>query len=178
MATSSYVSTSKASDSALRAHLHPLILLTISDYITRHTLRGFTTPIVGALLGQQTGRDITLEHAFEAEVINKDGQTLLHETWFKDRVQQYKDVHQAPALELMGWFTTAPVTGPESVHVAIHEQILQTHNDTAILLAFHPASVLERAAVGGSSHSLSTRVYTRAEKMQIGTWRLMGKTPP
>lgn len=149
MASSSFLSTSKASDSSLRVHLHPLILLTISDYITRHTLRGYTTPIVGALLGQQNGRGITLEHAFEAEVINEDGQTLLHETWFKDRVQQYKDVHQAPALELLGWFTTAPVTGPQSVHLAIHQQILHTYNETAVLLAFHPASVLEGAAVGG-----------------------------
>jgi len=149
MASSSFLSTTKASDSSLRVHLHPLILLTISDYITRHTLRGFTTPIVGALLGQQNGRDITLEHAFEAEVIDSNEQILLHETWFKDRVQQYKDVHQAPALELLGWFTTAPTTGPESVHVAIHQQILHTHNETAVLLAFHPASVLEGAAVGG-----------------------------
>lgn len=149
MASRSFLSTTKASESSLRVHLHPLILLTISDYITRHTLRCFTTPIVGALLGQQNGRDITLEHAFEAEVIRSDDVLLLHETWFKDRVQQYKDVHQAPALELMGWFTTTPVTGPESVHAAIHQQILHSHSETAVLLAFHPASVLEGAAVGG-----------------------------
>lgn len=149
MASNSFLSTTKASDSSLRVHLHPLILLTISDYITRHTLRRFTTPIVGALLGQQNGRDITLEHAFEAEVVNSNDGILLHETWFKDRVQQYKDVHQAPALELMGWFTTAPITGPESVHVAIHQQVLHPHNETAVLLAFHPASVLKGAAVGG-----------------------------
>lgn len=149
MASNSLLSATKASDSSLRVHLHPLILLTISDYITRHTLRGFTTPIVGALLGQQNGRDITLEHAFEAELLENDDQILLHETWFKDRVQQYKDVYQQPALELLGWFTTAPMTGPEGVHVAIHQQILQTHNETAVLLAFHPATVLEGAAVGG-----------------------------
>ncbi len=149
MASSSFLSTTKASDSSLRVHLHPLILLTISDYITRHTLRRFTTPIVGALLGQQNGRDITLEHAFEAEVLNSNDRILLHETWFKDRVQQYKDVHQQPALELLGWFTTAPMTGPEEVHVAIHQQVLHTHNETAVLLAFHPASVLKGVAVGG-----------------------------
>lgn len=78
-----------------------------------------------------------------------NGQILLHEAWFKDRLQQYKDVHSAPALELVGWFTTAPVTGPESAHVPIHQQILHTYNETAILLAFHPSSVLEGAAVGG-----------------------------
>ena len=149
MASNSLISTSKASDSSLRVHLHPLILLTISDYITRHTLRGHTKPIVGALLGQQNGRDITLEHAFECEVEEKDSQIILHEAWFKNRLQQYKEVHQAPALELLGWFTTAPSTGPEAVHLAIHQQMLHTYNETAVVLAFHPTSVLEGAPVGG-----------------------------
>lgn len=149
MSSNPLISASKASESSLRAHLHPLILLTISDYITRHTLRRHNTPIVGALLGQQNGRDITLEHAFECEVITTEGQILLHEQWFKDRLQQYKDVHQAPALELLGWFTTAPATGPEPAHVSIHQQLLKTYNETAVMLAFNPSSVLEGPAVGG-----------------------------
>lgn len=147
-APNSLLSTHKSSDSSLNIHLHPLILLTISDYITRHTLRHYKTPIIGALLGQQNGRDITLEYAFECELIQQNDQIQLHETWFKDRLQQYKDVHLAPALGLMGWFTTTAVTGPEGVHVPIHQQILQ-QNETAVLLAFHPSSVLEGAAVGG-----------------------------
>ena len=146
----SLISSSKASDSSLRVHLHPLVLLTISDYITRHSLRGYTTPIVGALLGQQNGRDITLETAYECEVIaNDDGGVLLHEQYFKDRLQLYKEVHQAPTLELLGWFTIAPVTGPEAAHIGIHQQILQTYNETAVMLALHPSSVLKGAAVGG-----------------------------
>jgi len=149
MASTSLVSTSKASDSSLRVHLHPLVLLTISDFITRHTLRIKTTPIVGALLGQQNGRDITLEHAFECLVTSDNDRILLDEQWFKDRLQQYKDVHQAPVLDLLGWFTTAPVTGPEAAHAEIHQQVLHTNNETAVMLAFHPSSVLEGAGVGG-----------------------------
>ena len=141
------ISTHKSSDSSLNIHLHPLVLLTISDYIARHTLRNLKSPIVGALLGQQNGRDITLEHAFECQMIQDNGQTILHQEWFKDRLQQYKDVHQDPPLELMGWFTLTPVTGPEALHVPIHEQILKL-NETAVLLAFHPSGVLEGAAVG------------------------------
>ena len=141
------ISTHKSSDPSLNIHLHPLVLLTISDYIARHTLRNLKSPIVGALLGQQNGRDITLEHAFECLMIQDNGQTILHQEWFKDRLQQYKDVHQDPPLELMGWFTLTPVSGPETLHVPIHEQILKL-NETAVLLAFHPSSVLEGAAVG------------------------------
>ena len=139
----------KQSDSGLRVLLHPLVLLTISDYITRHTLRRRTNAIVGALIGQQNGREPTLEHAFEVEVILDHGTVRLHEAWFKERLQQYKDVHKAPALELVGWFTTAPATGPQPEHLAIHQQIVQTYNEAAVLLAFHPSSVLDGATVGG-----------------------------
>ena len=165
------------SDSGLTVSLHPLILLTISDYITRHTLRRRPRPIVGALLGQQNGRSITLEHAFECETIEgrspsaagdgPQGQgksILLHEAWFKDRLQQYKDVHKAPALELVGWFTSTSVTGPEAAQIPVHQQILQTYNETAVLLAFHPTSVLEGTGVGGKLPlTIYESVYETAE---------------
>lgn len=146
----SLLSTHKSSELGLEVHLHPLVLLTISDYIARHVLRRQQGPIIGALLGQQSGREISLEHAFECSVIPAQGDTfMLNEVWFQDRLQQYKDVHKAPALELVGWFTTAPTTGPEPQHASIHQQILNGYNETAILLAFHPSAVLNKEAVGG-----------------------------
>lgn len=148
--SNSLLSTHKSSDSGLQIHLHPLVLLTISDYITRHILRRQSGPIVGALLGQQNGREISLEYAFECSVIQGAGETVvLDDVWLKDRLQQYKDVHKAPALELVGWFTTAPASGPESQHLPIHQQILKDYNETAVLLAFHPSGVSRGAAVGG-----------------------------
>ena len=150
MSTNPLISTSKTLDSGLNALLHPLVLLTISDYITRHALRQRDCPIVGAILGQQIGREISLEYAFEAELIpNANGQILLHEEWFTDRIAQYKEVHKAPALDLVGWFTTSPTSGPQSEHIPIHHQIISTFNESAILLAFHPMSVLDGATAGG-----------------------------
>ncbi|KAL8931481.1 MAG: hypothetical protein Q9211_006932 [Gyalolechia sp. 1 TL-2023] len=147
---SSLVSNNKSSDSRLQIHLHPLVLLTVSDHITRHTLRRRQEPIVGALLGQHNGRNITLEHAFECQVVRgEQGAVLLHQAWFEDRLQQFKDVHKEPALELVGWFTMAPATGPELQHVAIHQQILHEYNETAVLLAFHPSDVLAGSTQGG-----------------------------
>ena len=144
------LTSAKASDSGLQAHLHPLVLLTISDLIARRSLRRQEIPVVGALFGQQKGRDISLEQATECQIITRDdGNPKLHDDWFKDRVQQYRDVHKAPALEVVGWFTTAPVTGPQIQHLAIHEQILHDYNETALLLAFHPTMVLEGAGAGG-----------------------------
>lgn len=75
------------SDSGLHVALHPLVLLTISDYITRHTLRQQKGAIVGALLGQQNGREITVEHAFECRVMGGDSPSL-DEEWFTVRLQQ------------------------------------------------------------------------------------------
>lgn len=146
----SLLSAHKSSELGLEVHLHPLVLLTISDYIARHVLRRQQGPIIGAILGQQSGREISLEYAFECSVIPAQGDTvMLNEEWFNVRLQQHKDVHKAPALELVGWFTTAPITGPERQHASIHQQILKGYNETAILLAFHPSAVLKREGVGG-----------------------------
>ncbi|KAJ2965272.1 hypothetical protein NUW58_g10918 [Xylaria curta] len=83
------LSAQKSSDSGLQAVLHPLVLLTISDYITRHTLRQRPGPIVGALIGQQNGREVTIEHAFECATLTKDdGETILNADWFQQRLGQ------------------------------------------------------------------------------------------
>lgn len=79
----------KSSDSGLHIQLHPLVLLTISDHITRHAARQQRDPIIGALLGQQNGREITLEHAFECPTAaESDGKVLLPASWFEERVKQ------------------------------------------------------------------------------------------
>jgi COP9 signalosome complex subunit 6 len=159
------LSSQKSSDSSLQVALHPLVLLTISDYITRHTLRNQKGPVVGALLGQQNGREITIEHAFECLLIDVESETILHKSWFEERLQQskstlrccdckllictrptVKDVHKVPALDLVGWYTILPTSGPQPVHLPIHRQILENYNESAILLGFHPAAVLDGPA--------------------------------
>ncbi len=60
-----------------------------------------------------------------------------------------KDVHKVPALDLIGWWATAPPSGPTSAHLPVHRQILQSHNESAIFLAFHPSQVKEASATQG-----------------------------
>ncbi|GLA50538.1 hypothetical protein AnigIFM63604_006832 [Aspergillus niger] len=140
----------KNSDSGLHIQLHPLILLTISDHITRHAARSQQGPIVGALLGQQNGREITLEHVFECIVSEgPNGDLQIPQDWFVERVKQFKDVHKAPALDLVGWWSTAPPSGPNTVHLPIHRQILHNHNESAVFLAFHPSLVQDASSNGG-----------------------------
>lgn len=73
----------------------------------------------------------------------------MHQTWFEDRLQQFKDVHKAPALELVGWFTVAPTSGPQPHHLPIHQQVLHTYNESAVLLTFHPSVAADGATAGG-----------------------------
>jgi COP9 signalosome complex subunit 6 len=85
------ISAHKADAGALQVNLHPLVILTISDYITRHTLRQQKGPIVGAILGQQNGREITLEYAFESQLVqdpNDQGALSLDAEKFEERLQQ------------------------------------------------------------------------------------------
>ena len=146
---SSFIS-SRNSDSGLQAQLHPLVLLTISDHITRHALRNKDTPIVGAILGQQNGRQITLEFAFECDMIpdETEGGYRFNQAWFEDRLQQYKDVHKDPPLDLTGWFALSPPTGLLQEHAKYQKQ-MEVYNESVLFLAFEPTAILEGKTVGG-----------------------------
>ncbi|OHE94739.1 signalosome subunit [Colletotrichum orchidophilum] len=142
---------SNQKSSELQAILHPLVLLTISDYITRHTLRSQPGPIVGALLGQQNGREITVEHAFDCHtrpVPEVEGGYLLDSERFGARLEQMKTVHKDRSLDLVGWYTLLAVTGPTPTILPIHNQLLSEFNESALLLGFHPEEVFTHS-VGG-----------------------------
>jgi len=82
---------SNKSDSLTQVQLHPLVILTVSDYVTRHALRQQKGPIVGAIIGAQNGNEITMENAFECKLIARDdGEVVFHDEWFQDRLQQCK----------------------------------------------------------------------------------------
>lgn len=85
MALQNVLSTEK-STSGLKVALHPLVILTISDYITRHTLRKQPGPLIGALLGQQNASQISIEHAFEVNALTGS----IDETWFTSRLEDSK----------------------------------------------------------------------------------------
>lgn len=89
MAANELLSAQKSSDSGLQVALHPLPILEISDYITRSYQRNYTGAVVGGLLGQQNGREITIEHSFSCKTIkNQDGLYELDMDWFKNRLDQ------------------------------------------------------------------------------------------
>ncbi|KAJ9639475.1 hypothetical protein H2199_006509 [Coniosporium tulheliwenetii] len=187
------LSTARASDSSPQIQLHPLVLLTISDYITRHTLRKQEGPVVGAILGQQDGRTITMEVAFECLVkANDNGDAVLDNEWFNDRLEQctvspplpslfilspiFKTTSEADTvqsktstnlpLDPVAWFTLAPPSGPQPTHLPIHRYLQTLYNESALLLLFHPSAVLEGTATGGK---LPLTIYESVMEPRSGT---------
>lgn len=67
-----------------------------------------------------------------------------------------RDVHKAPPLDIVGWFTLTPESGPSPSILPIHNQILQEYNESAVLLAFHPSKM---ASDFGSGAKLPLTVY-------------------
>ncbi|KAF1822033.1 uncharacterized protein K489DRAFT_380769 [Dissoconium aciculare CBS 342.82] len=139
----------KTLDSANNVQLHPIVLLTISDYITRRTIRQQSGAIVGGIIGQQNGRDITLESAYECRLADADNEASpLDGDWFLERLSMFKEVHKVPALDLTAIFMIGPVEGPQPAHLAILQQVQQlTSTDNTLLLLFHP-DLVENLAGG------------------------------
>ncbi|KXX80242.1 COP9 signalosome complex subunit 6 [Madurella mycetomatis] len=138
------LSTQKSSD--LQVALHPLPILEISDFIARGYQRGFKGAVVGALLGQQHGREVTIEHSFSCKSIkNADGHYELDQEWFRHRLDQMKLVHKSPPLDLVGWYALVPKAGPTALHLPIHRQISAV-NESAVLLGFHVEDILSPTA--------------------------------
>ncbi|KAK4660981.1 hypothetical protein QC762_123750 [Podospora pseudocomata] len=142
------LSAQKSSDSGLQIILHPLPILEISDFITRGYQRHYKGAVVGGLLGQQNGREITIEHSFSIKSVKKEedgGVYELDEDWFRQRLDQMKLVHKSPQLDLVGWYALVPKSGPTVLHLPIHRQI-STVNESAVLLGFHLEDMLSPAA--------------------------------
>lgn len=59
-----------------------------------------------------------------------------------------KDVHKAPALELVGWFSVVPTSGPQLFHAFMQEQLSTRYPEATILLGFHPETALEDSPGG------------------------------
>ncbi|EXJ80223.1 hypothetical protein A1O1_08365 [Capronia coronata CBS 617.96] len=141
---------SKPSDSGLSVSLHPLVLLTVSDQVTRHSVRKQSGPVAGALLGQQIGRQITAEHAFPVALVHSaKGQWRFNVEWMETRIQQYKDVHKSPALEFVGWYTLCPQDGPLPELIPLQRQAITFYNDSTILLTLHPELINDPSTTTG-----------------------------
>ncbi|KAG9567328.1 hypothetical protein KCU71_g1505, partial [Aureobasidium melanogenum] len=103
---------SSTSDSSLAVQLHPLVLLTTSDYTTCHSMHSQQGPIVGAIIDQQSAHTITMEQAFQCNTKEQGDKVLIDEEWFTERLEQFKDVQKSPRLDLVVICFLDPPSGP------------------------------------------------------------------
>ncbi|CCE30260.1 related to cop9 (constitutive photomorphogenic),subunit 6 [Claviceps purpurea 20.1] len=149
---------SQSKSSLLQVVVHPLVLFGVSDHVSRHFIRQQEGPVVGAILGQQNGREITMEHTFECQLKKSSeavGGYLLDIGRFKSRLDQMTTVHMDRELGLVGWYTIVTGSGPLPVHVPINRQFLETFNDSALMLLFHGSD----AGIGASAGKIPATVY-------------------
>ncbi len=65
----SLVVAAKKSSDHRHVALHPLVLLHISDHVTRNVMREQQEPVVGIIMGQESGREVTMEFACDMQVL-------------------------------------------------------------------------------------------------------------
>lgn len=59
-----------------------------------------------------------------------------------------KEVHKAPALDLVAMFAIGSASGPQPQHIPILQQLQHHYNDSLILLLFHPDTILDGNMTG------------------------------
>ncbi|OCF60279.1 COP9 signalosome complex subunit 6 [Kwoniella mangroviensis CBS 10435] len=148
-ASSSHIAPGGAT-SGLTINLHPLPILNVSDHFNRSRLTSSgSTKIIGALLGTESNREISIVNSFELVIGSTDGDvdmgeistsaaqsnnsTSLNTTFFETRKDQFKQVF--PTLDVVGWYTVGEK--PTAEDVALHRQFTNII-DTPIFLLFNP----------------------------------------
>lgn len=151
-------------NAALSVHLHPLVLLNISDHYTRCRCTGVSTRLVlGAVIGAQEGRRIDVHNAFELIVEDADGGRSIDLEFFQQRLSQYLEVF--PRYEFLGWYSMGKE--PQESDKVLHKKIQEvTANENPFLLLLDTERMeAERAA---QSEELPVKVYDSTARLEQG----------
>jgi COP9 signalosome complex subunit 6 len=140
-----------AEGAALQVHLHPLVLINISDHVVRYRASGREGRVLGAVIGDQEGRHVQMHNSFELSI---EGE-VLDVDYFKLRLAQYQEVF--PRYEFLGWYSIGK--SPQASDHALHKKIQEvTNNETPFLLMMDSESMgVEKAAQG--NEELPIKVY-------------------
>lgn len=74
-----------------------------------------------------------------------------------------KDVHKEPQLDIVGWFTLGPASGPEPHILPIHSRISEVYTESPLLVLFHPENAFSKETAAGK---LPLTVY---ESLSVNT---------
>lgn len=123
----------QASNSGLLFHLHPLVLINISDHFVRIRANGLgegSSRVYGCLLGQQIGREVSVSNSFEMKITDKMGEPELDEAFLLKKQDQYKQTFSS--LDVVGWYSTG--SRIESSDMMLHRKVMALNESPAFLL--------------------------------------------
>ncbi|CAE8620677.1 unnamed protein product [Polarella glacialis] len=164
-------------DATLNVHLHPLVLINISDHVVRFRSSGRRERPLGALIGSQEGRRIDVHNSFELCVEDAaDGsERSIDLEFFTLRLGQYLEVF--PRYEFLGWYSTGPV--PDESDKALHKKIQEmSGNETPFVLLLDVDRMSGEKA--SQSEELPVKVYDSSTHIEQGeakvTWNEVSYT--
>ena len=122
---------------SVTVQLHPLVILNISEHWTRiRAQEGAPRQVLGAIIGQQKGRNVEIMNSYELVFDEVDGQIVIDVEYYKLKESQFKQVFEQ--MDMLGWYTTGGA--PNASDVSVHKQICQL-NESALLLKLNPQSI-------------------------------------
>lgn len=170
------------------AILHPLVLINISDHLTRECCRATTgqhalydepqnVVVLGALLGAVDGRQLTMVQSFEMALLaplngrqetsgiaTSGVATLVDWEFFQQRLVQYHEVF--PSVELVGWYISGAKDLVQTTFQFLGEST--PHCDSPYILSVRnasDASVLNASEImRGGCYIDSKTIPTRSTK--------------
>ncbi|GAB4821425.1 hypothetical protein N2152v2_008471 [Parachlorella kessleri] len=135
------VDEAKQSSSGLQFHLHPLVLINVSDHHTRtkantpSSSSGAVPRVMGCLLGQQSGRTVDISNSFEIKYDQGPEGLVINDSFLQKKMEQYKQVF--PALDVVGWYSTGAETDLDT-DMALHKRIMEI-NEAPVYLRLDTA---------------------------------------
>eukprot|EP00930_Biecheleria_cincta_P085399 TRINITY_DN74792_c0_g1_i1.p1 TRINITY_DN74792_c0_g1~~TRINITY_DN74792_c0_g1_i1.p1 ORF type:complete len:322 (-),score=57.31 TRINITY_DN74792_c0_g1_i1:28-936(-) len=151
----------------LQVHLHPLVLINVSDHVVRFRSAGRQERVFGALIGAQEGRRVDVHNSFELCVEDGSEGRSIDLEFFQLRVAQYLEVF--PRYEFLGWYSTG--AQPAESDIALHKKLQEVsanENPFALLMDAEKMS-LDKAS---QSEELPVKVYDSATHIEQGQTKL------
>ncbi|XP_037089310.1 COP9 signalosome complex subunit 6-like [Pollicipes pollicipes] len=119
---------------SVTVQLHPLVILNISEHWTRiRAQQAAPRQVLGALIGQQKGRNVEIMNSFELVFDTVDGQIVVDTDYYAMKEEQFKQVFEH--MDLVGWYTTGGA--PDASDISVHKQVCKL-NESALLVKLNP----------------------------------------
>jgi COP9 signalosome complex subunit 6 len=140
---------------SVEIRLHPLVVINISDHWTRAKVSngGVETKVLGALIGKQVGRTISIYSSYEVALLQSsgggDGELNVDWDYLKVKGNELKKV--LPDYEFLGWYGTGALN--IGCDLSLYKQVV------ALDLNENPLYLTLETDVGFNASKLPIQVY-------------------